>query len=90
MARSKYILGPYVKYNNTILHTRSPKTDVSLEGPGHCSVIKGVNGNYAMLYHAWPHNQIGTKRLMMMDEVKWTNDYWPFIGFPSEINTPIP
>jgi len=55
-----------------------------MEGPGHCSVLKGPNGNYAIVYHAWPHNQIGTKRLIMLDKLSWTADNWPFVGSPSE------
>ena len=54
-----------------------------MEGPGHCSVIKGVNGHWAIVYHAWPHNAIGTKRLMLLDEIKWTADKWPYVGSPS-------
>ncbi len=38
-----------------------------------------------MVYHAWPHNKINTKRLMMLDEIKWSNDGWPIVndGSPS-------
>lgn len=36
-----------------------------------------------MVYHAWPHGQIGTKRVIMLDQIKWTADKWPSIGSPS-------
>jgi len=61
-----------------------------LEGPGHCSVVKGINGNWAMVYHAWPHGKIGTKRVIMLDQISWTSDKWPYIGSPSENDKPIP
>lgn len=84
VARSKTFLGGYEKYNKTILYTKEPEDTNSLEGPGHCSVVKGVNNNWAIVYHAWPNGAIGTKRLMMLDQVKWTSDKWPFVGSPSE------
>ena len=50
-------------------------------------MLKTRKGNYAIVYHAWPHNKIGTKRLMMLDEMKWDNENWPIIneGSPSEV-----
>jgi len=35
------------------------------------------------VYHAWPHNAIGSKRLMLLDKIGWTNDKWPIVGYPS-------
>lgn len=78
-------LGPYTKNpNNPILRTRSPMTSASWEGPGHCSVVKSPEGKWLIFYHAWPHGAIGTKRLMLLDEVKFTGT-WPTVndGFPS-------
>lgn len=43
----------------------------SWEGPGHCSVVKSPNGKWLMIYHAWPRGGINTKRLMLLDEVKF-------------------
>jgi arabinan endo-1,5-alpha-L-arabinosidase len=66
-------------------------TSASWEGPGHCSVVKSPEGKWLMFYHAWPHGAIGTKRLMLLDEVKFTG-IWPTVndGFPSETKIPDP
>jgi hypothetical protein len=44
-----------------------------------------------MIYHAWPPNGIGAKRVILMDEVKFVNG-WPtvFDGSPSETKQPDP
>lgn len=55
VAKSKNFFGPYEKHPTPILHTRDPETDHSWEGPGHCSVVKSLKGNWAIVYHAWPH-----------------------------------
>lgn len=89
MARSKSIFGPYEKYTKPILSVRSPETSKSWYSPGHCSVIKTLKGNYAIVYHAWPNGQIGTKRLMLVDQLTWVNG-WPKVidGSPSETEQP--
>jgi arabinan endo-1,5-alpha-L-arabinosidase len=72
------------------LHTRSPETNASWEGPGHCSVIKSLQGNWAIVYHAWPHGEIGkTKRIMLVDKLTFQNG-WPVVGdgSPSETTQP--
>lgn len=71
MARSKELLGPYEKYSKPILSVRTPETEKSWYSPGHCSVIRTKSGNFAIIYHAWPHNAIGTKRLMLIDQLTW-------------------
>lgn len=68
VAKSSNPLGPYTKNPaNPILRTRSPMTNKSWEGPGHCSVVKSPSGQWLMFYHAWPHGAIGTKRVMLLD-----------------------
>jgi beta-xylosidase len=63
----------------------------SWEGPGHCSVVKSANDKWLMIYHAWPRGGIGTKRLMLLDEVKFVGE-WPVVhdGSPSENEMPNP
>ena len=84
VARATNPMGPYEKYPKPILHTRNPKTSQSWLGPGHCSVVKNPSGKWLMIYHAWPRNGLGTKRVMLMDELKFENG-WPtvFDGSPS-------
>lgn len=69
VARSRDLLGPYEKYPTPILHTRSSQTANSWEGPGHCSVVKTLKGNYAIVYHAWPHGKVGSKRVLLVDRL---------------------
>lgn len=87
VARATSPLGPYEKHTGPIFKTKNPKTNVSWEGPGHCSVVQSPSGQWLMFYHAWPHNQINTKRLMLLDTVKFVNG-WPTteFGYPSETN----
>ena len=92
VAKADSPLGPYTKHaNNPILKTRSPQTAKSWEGPGHCSVVQSPEGRWLMFYHAWPHGAIGTKRLMLLDEVSFKGD-WPTVndGSPSETAQPDP
>jgi arabinan endo-1,5-alpha-L-arabinosidase len=62
-------------------------------GPGHNGeIIQDDNGRYFILYHAvalanpWLINEGGaTRRPLLMDEVHWGDDGWPYIegGIPS-------
>lgn len=92
VAMADHPLGPYTKNsNNPILKTRNPKTSKSWEGPGHCSVVQSPEGRWLMFYHAWPPGAIGTKRLMLLDEVIFEG-VWPRVndGSPSESAKPDP
>jgi hypothetical protein len=44
-----------------------------------------------MIYHAWPHGAIGTKRVMLLDTVTFAGG-WPKVndGNPSESQMPDP
>jgi hypothetical protein len=44
-----------------------------------------------MFYHAWPHGGVGAKRVMLLNEVVFT-DGWPKVydGSPSENEVPDP
>lgn len=79
VARSKNFIGPYEKHPTPILFTRPQQTSKSWEGPGHCSVVKTLKGNFAIVYHAWPHGAIGTKRVMLVDHLTFENG-WPKVG----------
>jgi len=92
VARSKSLLGPYVKSNNNpIVHSND-----NWSGPGHCSVLSLQNKgqNYFFLYHSWIAGQIldGHPRELLMDFIRWDNNDWPFIATssPSTGKQPIP
>ena len=43
-------------------------------GPGHCFVLQSSDGDWWMLYHAWPPNAIGSTdpgRLLWLEPVSW-------------------
>jgi len=92
VARSKSLLGPYVKFSsNPIVHTNP-----HWSGPGHCAVLETASKNpqYFMLYHSWVGNQIGGNypRVTMMDAILWDDLGWPYIKTfsPSFGPTPLP
>ena len=82
VARSKSILGPYVKRSDPIFHQTT-----DWKGPGHCSVVRdqlGGNDTWAMVYHAWRPGQVcgGNNRLMLTNSMFWDDvSGWPyFVG----------
>jgi beta-xylosidase len=91
IARSKTISGPYQKWDqNPIVQTNSVWA-----GPGHCSVVRIAGTiDYVMIYHSWVNGKEGgdNPRMMLMDQILWTDDQWPFIaGFsPSNTTLPVP
>jgi len=92
VARSKYLLGPYVKNpSNPIVHSNT-----KWSGPGHCSVlsIKNNEENYFFLYHSWVEGNVGNDypRELLMDFIQWDKNDWPFIvsSSPSSGKQPIP
>ena len=94
VARSKSLLGPYTKHSTPILHTSD-----HFIGPGHCSVVTSSSdqSKFLMVYHAWKpdpkgRHGHGAHRLILVDEVKWTSDNWPYITgeVPSATAQPMP
>ena len=48
-------------------------------GPGHNSrIISDKDEKTWMLYHAYIRGRSHIGRTVCMDEVKWTNDEWPY------------
>ena len=46
-------------------------------GPGHCFVLQSSDGDWWMLYHAWPPSAIGAEdpgRLLWLEPVSWHGD----------------
>jgi len=62
--------------------------------PGHCSVlpVAGQEDRWAMFYHGRNVDVPSDYRTIMMDELKWGADGWPFIegDCPSSSATPVP
>jgi beta-xylosidase len=56
-------------------------------GPGHCFVLQSPNGDWWMLYHAWPPSAIGSAdpgRLLWLEPIGWRGDT-PAVH-PSEVS----
>eukprot|EP01118_Nematostelium_gracile_P017444 TRINITY_DN744_c0_g1_i1.p1 TRINITY_DN744_c0_g1~~TRINITY_DN744_c0_g1_i1.p1 ORF type:complete len:328 (-),score=72.21 TRINITY_DN744_c0_g1_i1:130-1113(-) len=89
VARSKSITGPYTKWSrNPIVHSNQ-----AWSGPGHCSVVQiAGTKDYMMIYHSWVAGHILGQwpRVMLMDQVLWTNDQWPYIDMFSPSNSTLP
>ncbi|MDR1722854.1 MAG: family 43 glycosylhydrolase [Tannerella sp.] len=93
VGRSDNPLGPFVdpdgnimiedSYDYTILH--GPK-DLVFAGPGHnAKFITDDVGNDWMFYHGYWNGNEYSGRCMLIDQVKWTKDGWPYFegGAPS-------
>ena len=83
VGRSKHFIGPYLTKEEGTM--RNNRYNVVLSGnnrfvgPGHNSrIVEDNNGKTWMLYHAYIRGQSNIGRTVCMDEVKWTNDDWPY------------
>jgi len=85
IARSKKSEGPYEKNPKPILVTNS-----GWNGPGHCSVVTTRGGKYVMVYHAWPKETFKKGRWMLVDEVKWSDQGWPYLDQDAPSKKPKP
>lgn len=84
VARASSPMGPFSKKGAPILTSRGPWA-----GPGHCSVVED-HGDTWMVYHAWPSDNIGSKRVALIDRIVW-KDGWPTLpGAPSSVSGPMP
>ena len=79
------------------LHTDYDRYDAGINctfvGPGHGSPVKLESGDYWYIYHTWKYGQVNQDppgRVMNIDQIKWTEDGWPFIGIPSDTPMPVP
>jgi beta-xylosidase len=53
-----------------------PSNDLAA-GPGHCFVLQSPDGDWWMLYHAWPPSAIGSTdpgRLLWLEPISWHGD----------------
>eukprot|EP00056_Hartaetosiga_gracilis_P016348 m.243029 g.243029 ORF g.243029 m.243029 type:complete len:345 (+) comp39807_c0_seq1:8-1042(+) len=96
VGRSKNITGPYEKLStNPILHKDSAISANTFVGPGHCSVVQTHDAKkWYVIYHAWHRYKVGgsNNRVMLIDEVMFGDDGWPFVATsqPSFTPTPMP
>jgi beta-xylosidase len=91
LGRATNLFGPYTNRNGESM--LSGAFDVFLKGndyvkgPGHNSkFVKDDKGQDWMIYHGYLNKEASTRRITFLDQVKWTNDGWPYIDndSPSE------
>jgi len=90
VARSTSPLGPWTKSPSPIL-----QSSLLWSSPGHCSVVSWPNTESTyMVYHAWRAGQEGGDygRMLMADEVFWSEDGWPYMlgNVSSSVPRPVP
>jgi arabinan endo-1,5-alpha-L-arabinosidase len=86
VARASSPMGPFTKHTGPIVATGG-----DWAGPGHCSVVPGPEDLY-VVYHAWEaaHVNMAPGRLVLVDQIVWTNG-WPEVpGAPSSATRPNP
>jgi arabinan endo-1,5-alpha-L-arabinosidase len=90
VGRSTSFTGPYTARNGGRMLDNSFEVLLSgnsvWAGPGHNSrIIEDNSGTTWMTYHAYIRGQSNIGRTALIDEVKWSNDGWPYFtnGVPS-------
>jgi arabinan endo-1,5-alpha-L-arabinosidase len=99
VARSRSAMGPF----ETLEQAGGPPHSIVLQkrgiwfAPGHNSVITDAAGQDWMIYHAVDArrprekatDEINTRRIMLIDRIRWENG-WPVIDGPSSEILPAP
>ena len=90
VGRSTSFTGPYTARNGGRMLDNSFEVLLSgnsvWAGPGHNSrIIEDNSGTTWMTYHSYIRGQSNIGRTALIDEVKWSNDGWPYFtnGVPS-------
>jgi arabinan endo-1,5-alpha-L-arabinosidase len=100
VARSKSAMGPF----QTLEEAKGWRSSIILEkrgrwiAPGHNSVVTDGKGQDWIVYHAADvhHSRvnitadINSRRIMLIDRIRWGDDGWPVIDGPSEELSPAP
>lgn len=95
VGRSKNLFGPYVdETGNSMLNNGYNFVVGSAQhfvGPGHgSSIITDKDGRTWYIYHSYVRGQSSKGRMIVLDEMKWTKDGWPYIYKGAPASGPIP
>jgi arabinan endo-1,5-alpha-L-arabinosidase len=100
VARSKSAVGPFETLENAKGWGLSPILQKRGRwiAPGHNSIMTDVKGQDWIIYHASDvrHSRadlnadINSRRVMLIDRIRWGDDGWPVIDGPSEEVSPAP
>lgn len=97
VCRSKNLFGPYIDLEGNKMIDNNYnlvfKGNEKFVGPGHgSSIITDNDGKTWYLYHSYIKGKNKIGRVVLLDEIKWTKDGWPYFEnySPSCNNQPIP
>ncbi len=97
VGRAKSILGPYLNANGEKMldnkYSLVLQGNEKFVGPGHgSSIITDKDNKTWYIYHSYLRGKHKNGRMVMLDEIKWTNDGWPYFDNSSpsfeHINSP--
>jgi xylan 1,4-beta-xylosidase len=89
VARSRHLLGPWIKYSKNPLAVGNANWNC----PGHGSIVSDPSGRDYLLYHAYrAQTSIFLGREAVLDRVSWTEDDWPKLdsGSDPSVQAPAP
>jgi len=96
VARSLNVTGPYTRNDqNYVIEVDKRRFhigNVTFVSPGHCSVVQ-TGDEHWLVYHAWRYGQIlqtPPGRMLLIDQIQWTEDQWPVVGYPSDYERTLP
>ncbi|MDR2358829.1 MAG: family 43 glycosylhydrolase [Prevotellaceae bacterium] len=99
VGRAESLFGPYIdKDRDPLLSTNYNwawviQKNEYFVGTGHCSEIVQDNaGQDWILYHAYDAGTVDAGRVLMLDQIKWDENDWPYVegGSPSHTKMSIP
>jgi arabinan endo-1,5-alpha-L-arabinosidase len=84
VGRSQSLFGPYVNKPGSGMMSNNYTMVVGANdrfvGNGHCSeIVQDDAGNDWMLFHGWDKNNAGNKRVLLLNQLKWDNEKWPYV-----------
>ena len=84
VGRSESLFGPYVNKEGKDMKTNACEVVLtandSFTGPGHnAEIITDDEGKTWFLYHAYDNSNPDAGRCLMLDELKWDSEGWPYV-----------
>lgn len=97
VGRSQNLFGPYVDYDGNQMLQNSYDLVLTgtgiFSGPGHGStIIEDDEKKTWYIYHSYKRGASNKGRMLMLDEIQWSNEDWPYIrqSIPSNIKRDAP
>jgi arabinan endo-1,5-alpha-L-arabinosidase len=84
VGRSTSLTGPYVdKAGKSMKENNANELIIGSNsrfvGNGHCSeIVLDEVGNYWILFHGWDVENAGNGRVLLLNQIKWDDNNWPY------------